>query len=368
MEQTTGTRESAGDVSTPPPMPAPTTTRVGAVVDADPQSQSFKNKVERLRGDRDLLSIAPMMEVTDRYYRTFMRNVTRHTKLYTEMVVDDTILHQMDNLDRFVGFDAVQHPVAIQLGGDNAEKLGKCSEVCEKWGYDEINLNCGCPSKRVVSKCFGAKLMLDPDKVREIASTMRRHAGNCPVTIKCRLGADERDSYEELCEFVKTASLSGVTHFIVHARKCLLDGLSTKQNRTIPELKYHWVFQLCRDFPDLEFSLNGHVETMAEAQALLRPIPSRIACDQQLLAEYLKRATAHTQKLGVGKRDTALTHELDDDSAVDAEHHRSTFLSTSTGAVAFGELADTDNDSNQLLTLNSVMIGYDCCNCRVTLC
>lgn len=420
--------------------------RVGAVVEDDAMLTSAGAGARRAArsGGRDLISIAPMMEVTDRYYRTFMRHLTKHTKLYTEMVVDDTILHQRHNLERFLGYDEVQHPVAIQLGGDSAEKLSECSDICRQWGYDEINLNCGCPSKRVVSKCFGAKLMLDPEKVREITASMRRRALDCPVTVKCRLGADERDSYSDLCEFVATASQSGVKHFIVHARKCLLDGLSTKQNRVIPKLKceafcapgrqvpslsivcgspavyklwgafpvqrslpyhyhhhhhhhlhhllllllrfffllparrYHWVFKLCRDFPDLEFSLNGHVASIAEARALLQPIPVDIACDEQKLGEYLRKRT-HDQenRLGASRRNTVLSIGLRGGSAsgiggggggggaARQDLHNSELLSTSQGRVdmppllsSIERVCDDDVSVQGSVRLNSVMVGY----------
>jgi tRNA-dihydrouridine synthase A len=219
---------------------------VGPLAAHDPASFSTRRTGT---GGRDLLSIAPMMDVTDRHYRTFMRNLTRHTKLYTEMYAADTLLAQGGQhylLDHFLGFDRVQHPVAAQLGGDSPDKLAECTDVCRRWGYDEVNLNCGCPSTRAVASCFGAKLMLEPERVREITSAMRRRVASsgsdCPVTVKCRLGVDERDSYEQLCGFVRAAAAAGVTHFILHARKCLLDGLSTRQNREVPELRRVFVF------------------------------------------------------------------------------------------------------------------------------
>jgi tRNA-dihydrouridine synthase A len=130
-----------------------------------------------------------MMEVTHSAYRSFMRTLTRHTKLYTEMVVDDTILHQLPNLERFIGFNEVEHPVAVQLGGDDPEKLGRCAELCAERGYDEINLNCGCPSKRVVSKCFGAKLMFNPDGVRRAVAEMTRKVSCCEGGLRTALPA-----------------------------------------------------------------------------------------------------------------------------------------------------------------------------------
>ena len=227
--------------------------------------------VKRWRARRDLLSVAPMMDVTDRYFRYMMRLLTKRTRLYTEMFVDDTLLNAGDDfLNRFLDYEDVQHPVAVQLGGSDPEKLAAVAEICSDRKYDEINLNCGCPSSRVSKHMFGARLMLDPHRVRKICYAMIRRVGHkCPVTVKCRLGADDRDSYEELCEFVRIVASSGVHHFIVHARKCLLSGLSTKQNRSIPPLKYDWLRRLKRDFPDLRISLNGGVKTLDHAAELL---------------------------------------------------------------------------------------------------
>jgi tRNA-dihydrouridine synthase A len=210
-----------------------------------------------------------MMDVTDRHYRSFMRRLTRRTQLWTEMVVDDTILHQEHNLDRFLYFEAEQHPIVAQLGGSNPETLARAAEHCEAYGYDEVNLNCGCPSKRVSRRCFGARLMLDPGLVARCAKAMQRRCSTAEVTVKCRLGADDRDSYAKLCEFVHVVAGAGVRHFQIHARKCWLSGLSTKQNRSVPPLRYGWIRRLQRDFPGLGFSLNGGVKTMDEVSGFL---------------------------------------------------------------------------------------------------
>ena len=191
------------------------------------------------------LSIAPMMEWTDPHYRALLRGISRKTVLYTEMVVDETILHNLSSLDMFIGpnrgpknSDLGIYPNVIQLGGSNPESLAEAAYQCEQYGhgYDEINLNCGCPSQRVAKKCFGAKLMLEPDLVREIVSSMQRRV-SIPVTVKCRIGADEKDSYEELKHFIHCARDGGARKFIIHSRKCFLSGLTTKQNRDIPPLK-----------------------------------------------------------------------------------------------------------------------------------
>ena len=222
----------------------------------------------RWKSERDLLSIAPMMEVTDLHYRHMMRMITKRTRLYTEMYVDQTLLHQEtpEQVARFLHFDEVQHPIAVQLGGNDPESLAKAAEMCREYNYDEIDLNCGCPSKTVSRNEFGAKLMLKPQLVRRICHQMIRRVGHdVPVTVKCRLGADDCDSYEDLLDFVNIVKSSGAEHFIFHARKCLLNGLSTKENRSVPPLKYEWVHRLKREFPDLRISLNGGVRTLDQA-------------------------------------------------------------------------------------------------------
>lgn len=189
------------------------------------------------------------------------------------MVVDTTILHQQSNLDFFIGREQEEHPSVIQLGGNDPELLGKAAEIVNVYGdYQELNLNCGCPSARVSQKCFGARLMLEPDHVRQIVSTMARRV-SVPVTVKCRLGVDDHDSYEELTHFIDTVRSGGVNKFIIHARKCLLNGLTTKQNRDIPPLRYEVVHRLVQDFPDLTFVLNGGVRSLVEAEEQLCVCP-----------------------------------------------------------------------------------------------
>eukprot|EP01035_Chromulina_nebulosa_P002734 gene2734-3723_t len=217
------------------------------------------------------VSIAPMMEWTDPHFRALMRGITKRTVLYTEMVVDDTVLHS-PNLDFYLGNYGNQHPSVIQLGGSDPTTLAQAAELCERYGggYGEINLNCGCPSQRVAKKCFGAKLMLQPDLVRQIVSSMSRRV-SIPVTVKCRIGADDMDSYEELTRFISEAHQGGANKFIIHSRKCLLSGLTTKQNREVPPLRYEVVHRLVRDFPELKFVLNGGINTLADAQLHMDP-------------------------------------------------------------------------------------------------
>ena len=207
------------------------------------------------------ISVAPMMEMTDSHWRMMLRGITRKTVLYTEMVVDDAVNHtDSRSLDYFIGKNIDESPSVIQLGGHNPETLAQAAEHCEIYGggYNEINLNCGCPSQRVAKRCFGAKLMLEPDLVREIVSSMVRRV-SIPITVKCRIGADDKDSYEELLEFIRAANAGGANKFIIHSRKCFLNGLSTKQNRDIPPLKYEVVHSLVKEFPDLKFILNGGI-------------------------------------------------------------------------------------------------------------
>lgn len=212
------------------------------------------------------LSIAPMVDWTDPHYRMLMRGITKKTVLYTEMVVDDTVINT-PCLDFMVGREIDAEPSVIQLGGSNPETLAKAVEVCETYSqgqYGEINLNCGCPSQRVAKKCFGAKLMLSPELVREIVNQMQRRS-SVPVTVKCRIGVDEQDSYQELTHFIRCANDGGAKKFVIHARKCLLNGLTTKQNRDIPPLHYEVVHRLIQDFPDLTFVLNGGIQSFEQA-------------------------------------------------------------------------------------------------------
>lgn len=220
------------------------------------------------------------MDWTDRHYRFMMRLITKKTLLFTEMLVDQTLLHQQDNLPYFLGHSASEPPLALQLGGNSVEDLGRVAVISHTYGgFCEINLNTGCPSSTVSKNCFGARLMLEPERVRDICRSMMDHLAACEpasndtplpaVTVKCRIGVDDHDSYEELHYFITTVASAGVSHFIIHARKCLLKGLSTHENRTIPPLKYNWVYRLKEDFPELFFTLNGGVQSIQHAKELL---------------------------------------------------------------------------------------------------
>lgn len=206
-------------------------------------------------------SVAPMMDWTDRHCRYFLRLISRHTLLYTEMVTAAAIIH--GDRERLIGFDPAEQPVALQLGGSDPEELSTAAQVGECFGYSEINLNIGCPSDRVQSGRFGACLMAEPDLVARCVEAMKRSVG-VPVTVKCRIGIDDQDSEADLEKFVSTVAGAGCRTFIIHARKAWLDGLSPKQNRDVPPLDYDRVYRLKQAHPDLEIILNGGVETIDE--------------------------------------------------------------------------------------------------------
>jgi len=208
-----------------------------------------------------LVSVAPMVDVTNVFFRNFMRLLTRHSVLYTEMMIAHKVANgTQEERSRVLQMTEAEHKVVAQLGGSDPEVMAEAAYLCQQRGYDEININCGCPSNRVEKGFFGACLMLDPERVREIAHQMARRV-SVPVTVKCRLGVDDQESYPNLCEFVSTVSQAGVTDFIIHARKAVLKGLSPAENRTIPPLRYNWVYDLVKEFPDLRFQINGGVQT-----------------------------------------------------------------------------------------------------------
>ena len=208
-------------------------------------------------------SVAPMMDWTDRHCRYFHRLLTKQTLLYTEMVTTGAILH--GDAKRFLAFDNTEHPLALQLGGSDPSDLAKCARLAEEKGYDEVNLNCGCPSDRVQNGAFGACLMLEPDLVADLVKVML-DATSLDVTVKCRIGVDDQDDYAGLQNFTEQLSNAGCKTLIVHARKAWLKGLSPKQNREVPPLDYERVYALKRDFPDLEIILNGGIESLADTK------------------------------------------------------------------------------------------------------
>lgn len=210
-----------------------------------------------------IFSVAPMMNCTDRHARYFLRLISPHVLLYTEMITTGALL--FGDAERFLQFHLAEHPIALQLGGNDPDALARCARLGEQYGYDEINLNVGCPSSRVQSGAFGACLMLQPERVATSILAMKE-ATLLPVTIKCRIGVDEVDSYTALCHFIELTSQAGCDTFIIHARKALLSGLSPKQNRDIPPLRYDVVKQIKKDFPALKIILNGGIKTIKQME------------------------------------------------------------------------------------------------------
>lgn len=211
-------------------------------------------------------SVAPMLDWTDRHCRYFHRLLSKQALLYTEMVTTGALIH--GDKDRFLQFNAAENPLAFQLGGSNPNDLALCAKLVEAYGYDEVNLNVGCPSDRVQNGSFGACLMAEPALVADCIDAMAQVV-SIPVTVKSRIGIDDKDSYAALVHFIGTIADKGCKTFVVHARKAWLKGLSPKQNREVPPLDYERVYQLKRDFPHLEIIINGGITTLEQASELL---------------------------------------------------------------------------------------------------
>mgnify|MGYP001158049613 FL=1 len=213
--------------------------------------------------------VAPMMQCTDMHDRYLLRLISKRVFLYTEMIATGSLIYGkcFDQLE----FNIEEHPVGVQLGGSNVSDLVECSKKCEEYGYDEINLNVGCPSDRVQKGKFGACLMLEPNLVAECLSNMK-NAVNIPISIKCRLGVDDHDDYEFIQNFVSITKESGVDVFIIHARNGILKGLSPRQNRNIPPLKYDYVYKLKQDFPELEIIINGGIKNIHDSLSHLEKV------------------------------------------------------------------------------------------------
>lgn len=255
------------------------------------------------------LSVAPMMEWTDRNCRAFHRVLSRGALLYTEMVTAQAVIH--GDRDRLLGFAPAEHPVALQLGGSDPAMLAQAARIGADWGYDEINLNCGCPSDRVQSGYFGAVLMERAELVAECVAAMNA-AVDVPVTVKCRIGVDDQEPRDVLPAFLAAIAAAGVARVTVHARKAWLNGLSPKENRTVPPLEYPLVLAMKQAFPDLHLSINGGVETLAQAQDLLA---------QGLDGVMIGRAAYHTPFAILGGADRAvfgLDRGVSEEGAVEA--------------------------------------------------
>ena len=207
------------------------------------------------------VSVAPMMDWTDKHCRYFYRLLSQYTQLYTEMITSKAILKGDKN--RLLDYNAVEHPLVLQIGGSDPVEMADCAVIAKRWGYDAVNINVGCPSDRVMSGSFGACLMREPDLVASCVESMIE-ACDIPVSVKSRIGIDEMETYDELSDFVYRIHKKGCQHFIIHARKAWLHGLSPKQNRTIPPLNYPWVYQIKKDFPRLKITINGGITNTKE--------------------------------------------------------------------------------------------------------
>lgn len=224
------------------------------------------NQTEAMHRQAHRLSVAPMMDWTDRHCRVFHRLMTRRAMLYTEMVTAPAIVHGPK--PRLLDYSAQEHPVALQLGGSDPLELAQAVRIAGPWAYDEINLNCGCPSDRVQSGCFGAILMERPALVADCVTAMRGET-DVPVTVKCRIGVDDQDPEQMLPRFIDAIAGAGVRHVIIHARKAWLKGLSPKENREIPPLDHDLVVRMKHRFPGLTVCINGGITTLAQARDLL---------------------------------------------------------------------------------------------------
>jgi len=247
------------------------------------------------------LSVAPMMDRTDRHFRLLMRLLAPGVRLYTEMVTGQAVLH--GDAERLLGFDEREQPLAVQLGGSDPRTLAAATRIAVTLGYAEVNLNCGCPSSRVTDGRFGACLMAEPERVADCIRAMREAAGDVPVTVKTRIGIDERDDWEALQHFVATLVAAGVGHLIVHARKAWLAGLSPKENRTLPPLRHDVVYRLAAAFPGLEIAINGGFTTARAVHDALARVPAvmigRAAWDDPWLVAELDDALAG--RIGPGR-------------------------------------------------------------------
>ena len=260
--------------------------------------------LDKLLNKTNMLSIAPMMDWTDRHCRVLHRTLTRRAMLYTEMLTTGAILH--GDRARLLAFDPVEHPVALQLGGSDPADLAAAARIGEAEGYDEINLNVGCPSDRVQSGRFGACLMLEPELVAEGMAAMAA-AVKVPVTVKCRIGVDDQDPQASLFALVDACAAAGVRHFVVHARKAHLKGLSPKENRDVPPLDYPLVYRLKRERPDLTIVINGGIASLEAARAHLAHVDGVM----------LGRAAYHTPGL-LGEVDALLFDDAATVSAAEA--------------------------------------------------
>ncbi len=216
-------------------------------------------------------SVAPMMDWTDRHCRYFYRLMSKNTQLWTEMVTAKAIIHGDKN--RLLDYDAQEHPLVLQLGGSDPKEMAVAAKIGQDWGYDEININVGCPSDRVQSGSFGACLMQTPETVAHCIESMGAVI-DIPLSVKSRIGVDDMERYDELSQFIETVHKAGCDNFVIHARKAWLKGLSPKENRTVPPLNYDWVYRVKQDFPTLTIGVNGGITTLNEVSEHLNHVDS----------------------------------------------------------------------------------------------
>ena len=248
--------------------------------------------------------VAPMMRYTDMHERFFLRLITKKAVLYTEMIATGALIH--GNCDYQLDFNKEEHPVAVQFGGSSPLELSKCSIMAEKKGYDEINLNIGCPSERVQKGNFGVCLMLEPELVAECVRQMRKSV-DIPITVKCRTGVDDYDDYLFLKSFIDIVKDSGIKTFIIHARKGILKGLSPRQNRNIPPLNYEKVYSIKNDFPNLEIVINGGIKSISEAKNHLNYVDGvmlgRAAYDNPFMLSEIDSEIYSNAKTDISRKD-----------------------------------------------------------------
>ena len=248
--------------------------------------------------------VAPMMRYTDMHERFFLRLITKKAVLYTEMIATGALIH--GNCDYQLDFNKEEHPVAVQFGGSSPLELSKCAIMAEKKGYDEINLNIGCPSERVQKGNFGVCLMLEPELVAECVRQMRRTV-DIPITVKCRTGVDDNDDYLFLKSFINVVKDSGIKTFIIHARKGILKGLSPRQNRNIPPLNYEKVYSIKNDFPNLEIVINGGIKSISEAKNHLNYVDGvmlgRAAYDNPFMLSEIDSEIYSNAKTDISRKD-----------------------------------------------------------------
>ena len=248
-----------------------------------------------------------MMDWTDRHCRYFYRLMSKHAQLYTEMITSKAILH--GDKKRLLDYHKDEHPLVLQLGGSDPSEMAQCAKIAQDWGYDEVNINAGCPSDRVQSGSFGACLMNTPKVVAQCVDAMKQ-ASDLPITLKSRIGVDDMESYEELVKFVTTVEQAGCDTFIIHARKAWLKGLSPKENRTVPPLNYDWVYQIKQDFPKLTIGINGGINHLEDALNHLERVDSamlgRVIYHQPYLLTQVDKEIYQQNTLSVSREQVLL--------------------------------------------------------------